>query len=102
MPTTAPCNRPEGLARDPHPCHPKAAGPALPCGPPAPPRSDLFAPAVPLASASVAAAATLSTNPIKTASVDGRVREVAYSGNTLYLVGEFTSATDNGSTVTRN
>jgi hypothetical protein len=39
---------------------------------------------------------------MKTASVNGRVREVAYSGNTLYLVGEFTAATDNGSTVTRN
>lgn len=62
----------------------------------------LAAMALPLVSASVAAAATLSTNPLKTASVNGRVREVAYSGNTLYLVGEFTSATDNGSTVTRN
>jgi hypothetical protein len=62
----------------------------------------LFALAVPLASASVAAAATLSNNPIPTASVNGRVREVAYSGNTLFLVGEFTTATDNGSTVTRN
>ena len=62
----------------------------------------LVALAVPLASASVAAAATLSNNPIKTASVNGRVREVAYNGNTLYLVGEFTAATDNGSTVARN
>lgn len=62
----------------------------------------LAAMALPLVSTSVAAAATLSNNPLKTASVNGRVREVAYNGNTLYLVGEFTSATDNGSTVTRN
>lgn len=62
----------------------------------------LFALAVPLASASVAAAAALSTNPMKTATVNGRVRELAYNGNTLYIVGEFTAATDNGSTVTRN
>jgi hypothetical protein len=62
----------------------------------------LAAMALPIAAASVAAAATLSDTPLKTTTVNGRVRETAYSGTTLYLVGEFTSATDNGVTVTRN
>lgn len=58
--------------------------------------------AIPLATAGVAAAATLTDTPSQSASVNGRVRQVAYNGTTLYLVGDFTQATDNGSTVTRN
>jgi hypothetical protein len=62
----------------------------------------LLALAMPIATAGVAAAATLADLPSPSASVDGRVRQLAYNGNTLYLVGDFTHATDNGSTVSRN
>jgi hypothetical protein len=62
----------------------------------------LLALAMPIATAGVAAAATLADHASPSASVDGRVRQVAYNGDTLYLVGDFTHATDNGSTVTRN
>jgi hypothetical protein len=58
--------------------------------------------AVPLAQAGAAAAATLADNPNKTASVNGRVHDVVYNGNVLYLVGDFTTATDSGATVARN
>lgn len=62
----------------------------------------LLALAAPLATATAASAATLSDIPTSSASVDGRVRQLAYDGDTLYLVGDFTQATDNGTTVTRN
>jgi hypothetical protein len=62
----------------------------------------LLALAMPIAAAGVAAAATLTDGPLQSASVDGRVRQLAYDGDTLYLVGDFTHATDNGNTVTRN
>jgi hypothetical protein len=62
----------------------------------------LAAMAIPLAQAGSAAAATLSDSPSPSTSFNGRVDEFAYSGNTLYVVGEFTQATDNGVTVTRS
>jgi hypothetical protein len=62
----------------------------------------LAAMAIPLAQAGSAAAATLSDSPSSSTSFNGRVDEFAYSGNTLYVVGEFTQATDNGVTVTRS
>jgi hypothetical protein len=64
--------------------------------------ASLLALAIPIATAGVAAAATLGDTPLQTASVNGRVTQVAYSGNTLYLVGQFTQATDSGHAVTRN
>jgi hypothetical protein len=62
----------------------------------------LAAMAIPLAQAGSAAAATLSDSPSPSTSFNGRVTEFAYSGNTLYVVGQFTQATDNGVTVARN
>jgi hypothetical protein len=62
----------------------------------------LLALAMPIATAEVASAATLADHPSPSASVNGRVRQLAYDGDTLYLVGDFTQATDSGSTVARN
>jgi beta-propeller uncharacterized protein DUF5122 len=62
----------------------------------------LLALVLPIATAGAAAAATLAGTPSASASVNGRVRQLAYIGDTLYLVGDFTQATDNGTTVTRN
>jgi hypothetical protein len=57
-----------------------------------------------LLAATPAWAAIPSQKPDKTASVNGRVRVVAYNstGTVLYVAGEFTSATDGGVVSTRN
>ena len=48
------------------------------------------------------ALASVSDTPRLTASVNGTVYSVIQSGNTIYLAGAFTSATDGSGTVTRN
>jgi hypothetical protein len=48
------------------------------------------------------ATTTIASSPTASTSVNGQVDEFAYLGNVLYAVGEFTQATDNGTTVARN
>jgi hypothetical protein len=49
-----------------------------------------------------AAGGTVSDTPDQTASFNGSVRAVVYHAGVVYVGGDFTSATDNGQTITRN
>jgi hypothetical protein len=49
-----------------------------------------------------AAAVVVGPTPEVTASVNGTVYSVVYAGNTVYLGGQFSTATDSSGTVTRN